>query len=1052
MTLQSFLTFFTATVLSLGLVSAQEYQTVLFSAEPGDQPVILKPGEAIRSNITFPSRDFPTSKMIRIKGGTLMPGDFKSRGETNFRRWEYFIDDFLDTVHVRSDKYALLFRGDDDAFPREACFRIPETLLNEGKAEINIQVKRNNFQVKKPEHFGVYLELFFKKEGRSPHDIYDSPDARLFMPIPSDNSIEFREISQTFDLPSGIAAALVVVGGKHFSGDCFVEAPRIIQHGEEIFHVPFVKYSDKESDFNYWVGRNLVSRNWPLWRLEMDGKTIFEDHIFDRASNVADFYMPVPGNISSDNQLTLRLLDEPNVTSFPYEIRSIELIEQPAGDLEVISTPRFIPANKIFALLIETHRPELKLRFETSEGLTPLLKEQVIEEPGLHVIRFRAEDPGTNRSVTIHYEGQTKVVDIGQVVMKNGPDVWLSNGDDIYVDMTDPAYSHFFKWFIKERIGNFFQFRPSYQWSGLRNPDPTVVKKYLGLLQDLDVPYAWQVEGRTLAGNMLNPPVEELSSPLFHGKQAHENDGGYYYWQHFHYEGLYSDMAARARPYGGIFAKHRPIYTEKGTFIHYDPWKVRDMGDGAGYLVRNLNYSKGESTRHTGPSSLFRYLYQAGYDWLGAEQMYGPEETILSSLRGASRAYEKTEFGSLHAMQWGSRPYTDPKHAHRFFLSLATAYMHGSSHINTEDALWTDEYGNDRFSDAGQRHIEVQQKMLDFIETHQRQGQMVTDIALIQGRNCGWKSFGRTSLWSQKGEKWKFNEAMESFDLIKVFYPQNIINSCGPEGWFTNTPFGAVDLLPVETAAGVLGKYQTLIFLGWNTFNEQDFKRIRNFVADGGTVILSRAHLNEELQPDFPPRLPENDNIIRELLGEDYKKLNGKIEIPFGKGKIIYFPDPVYPANEAIRNAYRESVREEGEKHSRAQFNKGWISPGEKVSFTVWDNGNKRTLYLLNIDWSSPENSTPAKFHLGNSVFDIPVQSYLLETIHVRDNLGIMPKATTTDILSIEPDDQGWEVSVQTTGADTLQIFRGDTGYSSVQEIKTAGIHRLRIDSDNGGR
>lgn len=114
---------------------------------------------------------------------------------------------------------------------------------------------------------------------------------------------------------------------------------------------------------------------------------------------------------------------------------------------------------------------------------------------------------------------------------------------------------------------------------------------------------------------------------MFRGKQAHENDGGNYYWQHFQYQGVFSDMAARNRPYGGIFAKHRPIYTDHGVFIHYDPEGVTDMADGARKLVANFRYSKGPSTRHTGPSTLFRYLYQAGYDWLGAEQMYGPEES-----------------------------------------------------------------------------------------------------------------------------------------------------------------------------------------------------------------------------------------------------------------------------------------------------------------------------------------------------------------------------------------------------------------------------------------
>ena len=109
------------------------------------------------------------------------------------------------------------------------------------------------------------------------------------------------------------------------------------------------------------------------------------------------------------------------------------------------------------------------------------------------------------------------------------------------------------------------------------------------------------------------------------------------------------------------------------------------MADGARKLVANFRYSKGPSTRHTGPSTLFRYLYQAGYDWLGAEQMYGPEEIILSSLRGASRAYSRPLYGTLHAMQWGSGPFTDPKHSLRLYMSLAVAYMHGSSHMNTEE-------------------------------------------------------------------------------------------------------------------------------------------------------------------------------------------------------------------------------------------------------------------------------------------------------------------------------------------------------------------------------
>ncbi|KAI4367799.1 hypothetical protein C825_000031 [Parabacteroides sp. ASF519] len=105
---------------------------------------------------------------------------------------------------------------------------------------------------------------------------------------------------------------------------------------------------------------------------------------------------------------------------------------------------------------------------------------------------------------------------------------------------------------ISPRVGNWYQFRPSYQWSGFRVARPEVIRHYTGLLNKLRVPYAWQVEGRTLAGKRINPDLETLASPMFRGKQAHENDGGYYYWQHFLYQGVFSDMAARNRPYGGF--------------------------------------------------------------------------------------------------------------------------------------------------------------------------------------------------------------------------------------------------------------------------------------------------------------------------------------------------------------------------------------------------------------------------------------------------------------------------------------------------------------------
>lgn len=1022
----------------------KEVRTVIFTPGEGAKTRLLNPSEGIICPVTFQDYGYPTRKMLRVVGEIKMPVPFSARGEEMFRRAEYLIDDNLDSVNVKYDRYSLYFKGENNNFERHAYYRIPGSVLKSGDLTVKIPVKRSKLFVPSDADFGVEMELFYKKEGRHPDDIYDKPDSVLFFSIPQ-GSGKFQNITRRFKLPDNVACILLRVGGTQFSGECWAEAPRLIQNGKVVCTIPFTRFNEKESDYNYWVGCNLSTRSWPMWKLDYNGKTVFYGNIFDRASNVADFYIPLPEPLDPDGELKLTLVKEPHRAAYPYELRSLEIIEESARDFEVISVPKYVSKESAFGVLVETNKPDVTLKINAPKGIVPVQDEVTFKEKGLHVIEFKAGEAAANLAFSIAGNGRSEQLSVQQIIDKAADNVYISSGDEIHIDKKYAPYDYFFKWYMSNRIGNWYQFRPSYQWSGFRVVEPEIITHYTGLLNQLQVPYAWQAEGRTLAAKRINPDVQTLASPMFRGKQAHENDGGYYYWQHFLYQGMFSDMAARNRPYGGIFAKHRPIYTDHGIFIHYDPYGVKDMADGAAKLVANFNYSKGESTRHTGPSTLFRYLYQAGYDWLGAEQMYGPEEIILSSLRGASRAYGKTDYGTLHAMQWGSFPFTDPKHSLRLYMSLAVAYMHGSSHINTEEALWIDEYANDRYTESGKQHLKAQYQVLDFIETHTRRGTFKTDIAVIQGRNDAWKSFGRGSLWSQKGDKWAFNSATESFDLLKIFYPDNIVDGCGPNGWFTATPYGPIDLLPVEASLEVMNQYKMMIFLGWNTFDEADFGRIRDFVKQGGTLILSAAHLNSELQPDKPVVFPAKDAVIREMLGNDYQSFDTKKEIKFGNGKIVYFPQKAYPIENTIRKEYESTIRNTAFAIIGNEPLKGWVASSPSVGFTAWDNGTHRTLYLLNTDWQSDKQQQPATFVYGSKKFPVEVRRYMIESIHCADGVGLMPKNNTTDVLEIKKTANGWNVTVQNTEADTLTVFNSHTGKVESIAIKEAGVHNLTV-------
>ena len=161
--------------------------------------------------------------------------------------------------------------------------------------------------------------------------------------------------------------------------------------------------------------------------------------------------------------------------------------------------------------------------------------------------------------------------------------------------------------------------------------------------------------------------------------------------------------------------------------------------------------------------------------------------------------------------------------------------------------------------------------------------------------------------------------------------------------------------------------------------------------------------------------------------------------------KIIYFPQKAYPAEESLREAYcteMEKIAQEAINHEPA---KGWITPSPEIGFTAWDDAGRRTLYLLNTDWQSDKELRNASFVYGTKQFTIPVRRYHIETIHCAQGLALRPEANTSDVLTIEKDNEGWKVCMQTTGKDTFHWMNALTGKTGSFAITDAGIHELIV-------
>ena len=185
-----------------------------------------------------------------------------------------------------------------------------------------------------------------------------------------------------------------------------------------------------------------------------------------------------------------------------------------------------------------------------------------------------------------------------------------------------------------------------------------------------------------------------------------------------------------------------------------------------------------------------------------------------------------------------------------------------------------------------------------------------------------------------------------------------------PEGWYTGTPYGTVDIVPLA-AGGPLGNYLALTFLGWNTFDETDFARLLAYVQAGGTLLLGRPHLSTHTVRNHPAAPPRQSAALEALLGP-LPISGGRMEHKVGNGTVIYYPHDAYPCDTAIRAAYEHDLRELGARAAAAEIVRGWVRGSEDVEFAAYDRPDGlRDLFLLNIDWWSGTPSHSAHLLLG---------------------------------------------------------------------------------------
>ena len=661
----------------------------------GKRGAILRPGDALSLSLDIPAAPYPVRRRLRVVGEVDV--FWRWRCEMAMPYLYHSIADALDSDHARGEKYCLHLQGHGESWPRNA-FRSIEVTDDMRARELILAVMAEGRDLSLADSGELVVELGLYRSGDGYHNgmFIHPPDSVYRIDLPR-GSFAMREFSLPVVLPANAAELLIRIGGQSFSGEAWIGTPRLYHQDGDTLIPPLMPDNPLERLRAWnWVGENLTRLEWPEFSIAIDDTTIFEGPVFNSIYRKTDFEIPLPALEVGNHQAQVTLLGD-YATALPFVVMAAEVLQESTRPYEVIGYQEYVVEDRAFPVLIEKN---------DAAGSQ------------LDVVEIAAGEARANPVYAMTLGDEIFAITPTRVVRREEDGLLLSTGDAIYIPQEMEAMRRYLAWYVEQQLGNAICFRPVYRWNGTREVNPEVWRHFVPLLERLQLKYYLLVDGRELPGAGANPPDALLAGTNYLGRQAHETDGTFNYRGSSEGDPLYTDLFLRRTKPDGPFPEVMTYWNQGLNVTFNDRYYATDMHEAAEYLVESLKLGKGPHTRHTGPAAIFHYFYLAGYDWLGAETMYGPEEVLLSSLRGASRAINKTDFGAHLAMQWSSAPQDTQAHAERYFLSLATCYLQGVTQINLEEGLWRmeSEYAeHDRFSHACDIHRQAHARFRRFL-------------------------------------------------------------------------------------------------------------------------------------------------------------------------------------------------------------------------------------------------------------------------------------------------------------------------------------------------
>lgn len=276
------------------------------------------------------------------------------------------------------------------------------------------------------------------------------------------------------------------------------------------------------------------------------------------------------------------------------------------------------------------------------------------------------------------------------------------------------------------------------------------------------------------------------------------------------------------------------------------------------------------------------YYHHQGADILGNKSIGRQNCNIaLSNVRGASTTYNKKSFFTADPYPCWIKHQYSPEEYEQF---LYASYFGGADIIGVQCG---DFFVGDLPNLAGVKVLEFAK----FTKTHPKRGKQIIKIGIIRGFGDMWSFIFCPGSDELETNMFSDNRDNADYNLLNIFYPEfGDYKHTNPDRWFTGTPYGDIDMLPWDAPLEKLKEYSLLIYTGINAMDDIQYEKLKEYVKQGGKLIMACGHLQKEggdILTNFDPASSKEEIIEREIFKKDVRDLFG-VEIGEKEGEIYH--------------------------------------------------------------------------------------------------------------------------------------------------------------------